>query len=236
MLPASGGNLSGGCNSAGSSTYDLISSGILLEHNFFKIHFIGWSPNIDVYINVRIGEHSLVVVVVNITTINCHLLGWCGCWRPAAHWLCATVAHRPACSRTTSDGARVPGVVCSTVWREPGKHCQNNLGIWCIVWTGKMCVMCSVKCRNSCHPRWRIGSIWRWHPAMSLWHIYYVLFTFYSLEQFYFSSPRHVSIFFFSPPRLDASIYILCIFWSRDASDCPQLQMQCLLMVNILLI
>ena len=41
--------------------------------------------NIDVYINVRIGEHSLVVVVVNITTINCHLLGWCGCWRPAAH-------------------------------------------------------------------------------------------------------------------------------------------------------
>ena len=121
------------------------------------------------------------------------------------------------------------------VQREPGKHCQNNLGIWCIVWTGKMCVMCSVKCRNSCHPRWRIGSIWRWHPAMSLWHIYYVLFTFYSLEQFYFSSPRHVSIFFFSPPRLDVSFYILCIFWSRDASDCPQLQMQCLLMVNILL-
>ena len=45
MLPASGGNLSGGCNSAGSSTYDLITSGILLEHDFFKIHFIGWSPS-----------------------------------------------------------------------------------------------------------------------------------------------------------------------------------------------
>ena len=45
MLPASGGNLSGGCNLAGSSTYDLISSGILLEHDFLKIHFIGWSPN-----------------------------------------------------------------------------------------------------------------------------------------------------------------------------------------------
>ena len=45
MLPASGGNLSGGCNSAGSTTYDLISSGILLEHNFLKVHFIGWSPN-----------------------------------------------------------------------------------------------------------------------------------------------------------------------------------------------
>ena len=46
MLPASGGNLSGGCNPAGSSSYDLISSGILLEHDFFKIHFIGWSPNV----------------------------------------------------------------------------------------------------------------------------------------------------------------------------------------------
>ena len=45
MLPASGGNLSGGCNSAGSSSYDLTSSGILLELNFFKVHFIGWSPN-----------------------------------------------------------------------------------------------------------------------------------------------------------------------------------------------
>ena len=44
MLPASGGNLSGGCNSAGSSSYDLTSSGILLELNFFKVHFIGWSP------------------------------------------------------------------------------------------------------------------------------------------------------------------------------------------------
>ena len=44
MLPASGGNLSGGCNSAGSTSYDLISSGILLELNFFKVHFIGWSP------------------------------------------------------------------------------------------------------------------------------------------------------------------------------------------------
>ena len=47
MLPASGGNLSGGCNSAGSSSYDLTSSGILLELNFFKVHFIGWSPNVD---------------------------------------------------------------------------------------------------------------------------------------------------------------------------------------------
>ena len=46
MLPASGGNLSGGCNSAGSSSYDLTSSGILLELNFFKVHFIGWSPNV----------------------------------------------------------------------------------------------------------------------------------------------------------------------------------------------
>ena len=45
MLPASGGNLSGGCNSAGSSSYDLTSSGILLELNFFKVHFIGWSPS-----------------------------------------------------------------------------------------------------------------------------------------------------------------------------------------------
>ena len=45
MLPASGGNLSGGCNSAGSSSYDLTSSGILLEHDFLKIHFIGWSPS-----------------------------------------------------------------------------------------------------------------------------------------------------------------------------------------------
>ena len=81
----------------------------------------------------------------------------------------------------------------STVCREPGKHCQNNLGIWCIVWTGKMCVMCSVKCRNSCHPRCGIESIWRWHQAMWLWHIYYVLF--YSLEQFYFSSPCHSSTF-----------------------------------------
>ena len=45
MLPASGGNLSGGCNPAGSSSYDVISSGILLEHDFLKIHFIGWSPN-----------------------------------------------------------------------------------------------------------------------------------------------------------------------------------------------
>ena len=44
MLPASGGNLSGGCNPAGSSSYDVISSGILLEHDFLKIHFIGWSP------------------------------------------------------------------------------------------------------------------------------------------------------------------------------------------------
>ena len=47
MVPASGGNLSGGWNSAGSLSYDLTSSGILLEHNFFKIHFIGWSPNVD---------------------------------------------------------------------------------------------------------------------------------------------------------------------------------------------
>ena len=46
MLPASGGNLSGGCNSAGSTSYDLISSGILLELNFFKVHFIGWSPSV----------------------------------------------------------------------------------------------------------------------------------------------------------------------------------------------
>ena len=53
MLPASGGNLSGGCNSAGSSTYDLISPGILLEHNFFKIHFIGWSPNVEVSTKFR---------------------------------------------------------------------------------------------------------------------------------------------------------------------------------------
>ena len=47
MLPASGGNLSGGCNSAGSTSYDLISSGILLELNFFKVHFIGWSPSVE---------------------------------------------------------------------------------------------------------------------------------------------------------------------------------------------
>ena len=47
MLPASGGNLSGGCNSAGSTSYDLISSGILLELNFFKVHFIGWSPSVQ---------------------------------------------------------------------------------------------------------------------------------------------------------------------------------------------
>ena len=44
MVPASGRNLSGGWNHAGSFSYDLISSGILLEHDFFKIHFIGWSP------------------------------------------------------------------------------------------------------------------------------------------------------------------------------------------------
>ena len=46
MLPASGGNLSGGCNPAGSSSYDVISSGILLEHDFLKVHFIGWSPTV----------------------------------------------------------------------------------------------------------------------------------------------------------------------------------------------
>ena len=57
MLPASGGNLSGGCNSAGSSSYDLTSSGILLELNFFKVHFIGWSPTI---------KYTLSVTYINI--------------------------------------------------------------------------------------------------------------------------------------------------------------------------
>ena len=58
MLPASGGNLSGGCNSAGSSSYDLTSSGILLEHNFFKIHFIGWSPNVQVHYLEQATPHT----------------------------------------------------------------------------------------------------------------------------------------------------------------------------------
>ena len=52
-----------------------------------------------------------MVVVVNITTINCHLLAWCGCWRPAAHWLCATVAHRPAAQHQMVPGSPVWCVV-----------------------------------------------------------------------------------------------------------------------------
>ena len=45
MVPASGGHLSGGWNQAGSFSYDLISSELLLEHDFFKIDINGWSPN-----------------------------------------------------------------------------------------------------------------------------------------------------------------------------------------------
>ena len=131
--------------------------------------------------------------MVNITTINCHLLAWCGCWRPAAHWLCATVAHRPAAQHQMVPGSPVRCVVLCG---------GNQENIAKITWEydvlselGKCvsCVVCSVKCRNSCHPRCGIESIWRWHQAMWLWHIYYVLF--YSLEQFYFSSPCHVSTF-----------------------------------------
>ena len=44
MVPASGGHLSGGWNQAGSFSYDLISSELLLEHDFFKIDINGWSP------------------------------------------------------------------------------------------------------------------------------------------------------------------------------------------------
>ena len=69
MLPASGGNLSGGCNSAGSSSYDLTSSGILLEHDFFKIHFIGWSPSVSVHENnwIQTGVGDQFVKVYNLT-------------------------------------------------------------------------------------------------------------------------------------------------------------------------
>ena len=45
MVPASGGHLSGGWNQAGSFSYDLISSELLLEHDFFKIDINGWSPS-----------------------------------------------------------------------------------------------------------------------------------------------------------------------------------------------
>ena len=62
MLPASGGNLSGGCNSAGSSSYDLTSSGILLELNFFKVHFIGWSPSLHVPTNISGNENVTLQV------------------------------------------------------------------------------------------------------------------------------------------------------------------------------
>ena len=45
MVCASGGHISGGWNQAGSFSYDLISSELLLEHDFFKIDIIGWSPS-----------------------------------------------------------------------------------------------------------------------------------------------------------------------------------------------
>ena len=48
MVPASGGHLSGGWNQAGSFSYDLISSELLLEHDFFKIDINGWSPTVEV--------------------------------------------------------------------------------------------------------------------------------------------------------------------------------------------
>ena len=45
MVPASGRNLSGGWDDAGSFSYHLITSGNLLELNFFTILIFGWCPS-----------------------------------------------------------------------------------------------------------------------------------------------------------------------------------------------
>ena len=74
MVPASGRNLSGGWNHAGSFSYDLISSGILLELDFFKIHIIGWSPNAQNIFYDTTQESQDVIM------LSCHKLYqdlWC---------------------------------------------------------------------------------------------------------------------------------------------------------------
>ena len=46
MVPASGGNLSGGWNHAGLFSFNLILSELLLDHDIFKIDFISWAPTV----------------------------------------------------------------------------------------------------------------------------------------------------------------------------------------------
>ena len=70
MVPASGGHLSGGWNHAGSFSYDLISSELLLEHDFLKIDFIGWSPTVD-HIKVAVGHPR--VTIGHLRVIMSHL-------------------------------------------------------------------------------------------------------------------------------------------------------------------
>ena len=108
MLPASGGNLSGGCNSAGSSSYDLTSSGILLELNFFKVHFIGWSPT--GYCTPLIGFQCIPLhlvfglrsMVISYNSVNEEDLSSWGAWEWYIRVRYSTMPLPPYCDIMTN--------------------------------------------------------------------------------------------------------------------------------------
>ena len=74
MVPASGGHLSGGWNQAGSFSYDLISSELLLEHDFFKIDINGWSPSPGSdHLTTAWCCHVVMLSAASTSSLSCNL-------------------------------------------------------------------------------------------------------------------------------------------------------------------